>query len=213
MSIMKNLVKVIAAIFVVVSLCIACGGKDASNTSSKESNVNKAKELGWDNPFNITDISPIYNTSKDGDDVYYSLERIKIQTSDGELMYDDGQMEDVLLYMHYFFMSYMIASGGTEYAPYLKDHLLEVVHNLPLDQSYPDGLREYANYVYYNYKDKLKRMIEYEKGNGYVEYAYDQGAPLWDEPDVYCFRLYRDENTGRVMLDRTIRDFDPRKAN
>ena len=61
-------------------------------------------------------------------------------------------------------MSYLIAKNGVKYASYLKDHLFDVVCNLPLDESYPQDIREYANKIYYDNKDKMSRMVEYEKG-------------------------------------------------
>lgn len=209
---MKKMMKIMTAIFVIVSLCVACSRTDKENTSQKtERKIGNAQRLGWENPFNIIDISPVYEKKGDGGNVYYSFERLKIQTPDGELMYDDKQMNDVMLYMHYFFMSYMIASGGTNYATYLEDHLFEVVYNLPLDKSYPQDIREYANFVYYSYKDKMQRMIEYEKGDGYVEYAYDQGGLLWGDTNVDCFKLYKEKDTGRLMLDLTMHDFITRQ--
>ena len=177
---------------------VVCEG-DSSPTSAKSK------------PFNIIDMIPIYGSTQVDDEVRYHFDRVKMMTSNGEYLYDDEQMENAMLYMHYFFMSYLIAKNGVKYASYLKDHLFDVVCNLPLDESYPQDIREYANKIYYNNKDKMSRMVEYDRGYGYVEFVYDKGF-FFGQNLLLCFKLYRDDDTGKLMSSTTFHSYNPRTA-
>lgn len=153
------------------------------------------------NPLNVTGIIPIYKSIRVDDEIRYSYDRICIQTLDGELTYDDQQVEKYIdRYKSFFFMAYMIAKEGIKIAPYLREHLMEVVSNLPLNNSYPQNVREHANKIYYDYKDRTECMTVYKRGYGFVEFAFERIRGIYGEPVVKCFKVYRDRNTGRLML-------------
>ena len=165
------------------------------------------------NPLNIINVSPIYSTTQVDDEVQYHFERLSIQTPNGDYIYDDEEMEEYAIqYVVGFFWAYMIAKNGSELAPYLKEHFTEILANLPLNESYPQNIREHANKIYYDYKDKLAYMTIYKREYGYIEFAYEKVRGIYGEQNIRCFKLYRDKDTGRLMLGTTIHGYNPPNA-
>lgn len=79
---------------------------------------------------------------------------------------------------------------------YLKDHLFDVVANLPLDSSYPERIREFVNKVYYDNKDK--DIYVEDKGYGYVKYLYH--VKFNGKIENWYFKVSRTEDDGRFII-------------
>ena len=165
------------------------------------------------NPLDVTDIIPIYKANQIDDEVTYSFDRMKILTSNGECLYDDQLIEQYgYQYIPVFFMAYMIAKDGKSHAAYLKEHLYEILFNLPLGDQYPQEVREYVNKKFYDYKDKAENMRFYKREYGYIEYAFEQVRGIYGEQNIRCFKVYRDNNTGRLTLGTSIHGYNPPSA-
>lgn len=198
---MNRYLKLLTTLLVMAFLCMSCGGNGSVNSTGKESNANSEEETS--NPLNITGMTPTYKYWESNKEWY--LGYITLQTPNGDYMYDD---EDADLYYDnlagVFFFAYKIAREAREWPSlgdrsdireYLKDHLFEVVTNLPLDSSYPERIREHANKVYYDNKDK--DIYVEDKGYGYVKYLYYEkiGSSLDDR----YFKVSRGED-GRFII-------------
>lgn len=165
---MKNL-SLLVTILTTMLLCTACGGNE-----------------GKDNPLNITGMKIHWSYSDRSaysDPSYYNVDYITIETPDGELKYSD---EDAELYYDEYALIFTWAkciatcsfletdSNQMEIKDYLDNHLLEIVCNLPLDDSYPENLREYVNSIYYNIVDDIMKLSLADRGYGYKKYIYTE---------------------------------------
>lgn len=202
---MKKYLKLLTTLLVMAFLCMSCGGNGSVNSTEKESNANSEEETS--NPLNIIGMTPVYEMSSDGKECH--LKYITLQTPNGDYMYDD---EDADLYYNdlagVFFLACMIAGDAThewgslgdrsDIREYLKDHLFDVVANMPLDSSYPERIREFVNKVYYDNKDK--DIYVEDKGYGYVKYLYHV---KWINGELMerHFKVYREED-GRFAIFR-----------
>ena len=183
---MKIYLKLFATILVMAFLCISCGRNGSVNTTEKESDANVEEEtaVASNNPLDIIGFTPIY----EHDEKRWYLEYITLQTSNGDYMYDDEEAEAYLDgYVSVFYMALVISSGAIwsdkgDIREYLKQNLIDVVVNLPLDSSYPERIREYANEKYYSNKDGEIHKVS--RGYGYVKYAcyqkiFDKYVPTY----------------------------------
>ena len=195
---MKRYLKLLTTLLVMAFLCMSCGGNGSVNTTEKESDANSEEETS--NPLKIIGCTPIYEYSEKLEQCF--LDCVTLQTPDGDYMYDD---EDADSYYNdlagWFFITYTLANDArnksrSDIREYLKEHLFDVVTNLPLDSSYPERIREFANKVYYDNKDK--DIYVDDKGYGYVRYLYH--VKLWnDELKEYHFKVYRRKD-GRFAI-------------
>lgn len=200
---MKKYLKLLTTLLVMAFLCMSCGGNGSVNSTEKESNANSEEEPS--NPLNIIGMTPVYEMSSDGKECY--LKYITLQTPNGDYMYDD---EDADSYYNdlagLFFLTYMLANKAemsvslsdkkNDIREYLKDHLFDVVTNLPLDSSYPERIREFANKVYYDNKDK--DIYVEDKGYGYVKYLYQ--VKFNGKIENWYFKVGRTEDDGRFII-------------
>ena len=160
---------------------------------------------------------PIFEVQQVDDETHYQFKGVIIEDADGVVKYSDEDAEQYYnYYAYHFFFAYMIAynhsSMGKEIAPYLQKNLFNVVCHMPLDESYPSDVREIVNRVYYDYKDKATNMRPYKRGYGYVEYAFEMVRGMYGEQNVRCFKIYRDNDSGRLMLDTSIHGYNPPNA-
>ena len=200
--------KVFTVLLTVMLVCVGCGknGNSASGSGllggmSKEDMYNPAKRF--------TEYKPIYSEEKvipankfhNSYVAHSELLGIKILDADGEVKYSDEEAEEY--YTHYavhFFFAYIIAtkvawSGKEEerksYIDYMKEHLFDVICNLPLDDSYPSDIRETVNKIYYDYKDAALNMSLVERGYGFLKYEYGNNKYIY---------IYRDKDSGSLMV-------------
>lgn len=136
-----------------------------------------------DNPLNIIDYSYIYLNG--------NIEYITVMTPDGVYLYNE---EDAELYYDYyiphFFLANMIvkrvwySNAIDETKIYVKDHLFEIVSNLPIDiNSYPKDVVDRVNNVYYNYIGKIKNLRLLRRDNGNSIYSYGGPTKLYVSRD------------------------------
>jgi hypothetical protein len=193
--------KVFTVLLTVMLVCVGCG-KNGNSTSgsgilggmSKEDMCNPAKRF--------TDYKPIYREyTDDWGELCYEYKGIKIFDANGEMKYSDEEAEEY--YTHYaihFFYAHIIADKITwskkekkkSYVDYIKEHLFDIVCNLPLDDSYPSDIRETVNKIYYDNKDKALNMILVKRGYGFLKYESD--FHIYNN-----FYLYRDKESGSLM--------------
>lgn len=214
---MKNRSTFLFAILITMFFCTSCiykGGGKSRGEEVEESVENTYEDSSeespedTDNPLNIIGMKPEWkNKGRD----WWSCEKITVQTPNGNLKYSDEDAE--LYYDDYaliFTWAYLICSGlysdkDQSIRNYLKDNLLEVVCNLPLDDSYPEKVREHVNKVYYNKVDDINNTLCVDgRGFGYKKYAYYyEGYSL--EYHVECtqkqlIRVKRDKDDNGILV-------------
>ena len=161
---------------------------------------------------------PVFKTYQVDDETHYQFQGVTVLDVDGEVKYSDEDAE--LFYNYYvshFFFAHKIATSflndkGKDIAPYLQENLFNIVCNLPLDDSYPDDIKNKVNKIYYDHIDKVTNMRLYKRGYGYVEYAYETFRDLYGGHNIRCFKIYRDENTGNIMLGESKHGYNPPNA-
>lgn len=152
--------------------------------------------------FRFRAYEPIYN-----DNYIYTNESegvellgIKVCDANGEVEYSDEEAEMFYdCYVEDFLYAYIIALNGGSIRTYLKNNLYNIVCNLPLDDSYPITIRDFANQIYYNTKSKAENICLYKRGSGYVEYLYDTQKINGRNYNL-CLRIFRDKKSGTMMV-------------
>lgn len=159
MNRMKN-VSLLVTMLTTMLLCTACRGNEDT-----------------DDPLNISELKIHWTESSFEKGAYY-LDYITIETPEGTLKYSD---EDAELYYDEYALIFTWASvisdqvyDKTEIKDYLDNNLLEIVCNLPLDDSYPENLREFVNSIYYNNVDDIMKLSLADRGYGYKKYIYTE---------------------------------------
>lgn len=157
-----------------------------------------------DNPLGFTTLTPVYDKYKnfEGKD-RWGLEYVTVQNSKGDYIYSDEDAE--LYYAKYLSLFYMafciskyVPQESQDYVYYLKTNLSNIILSLPLDDSFPENIREYANEVFYNHKDEISTLHISERGYGYVKCAYYYKG---NTNSLRYFCLKRDkENNGRLII-------------
>lgn len=161
---------------------------------------------------------PVYKACQVDDETCYQLLGVTVLDVDGEVKYSDEDAEQYYnYYVTHFFFAYKIATTylkykGQDIAPYLQENLFNVVCNLPLDDSYPGDVKDKVNKIYYDCKDKVMNMRLYKRGYGYVEYAYETFRDFYGGHNIRCFKIYRDENSGNIMLGESTHGYNPSNA-
>ena len=162
--------------------------------------------------------NPIFRVYQMDDEKRYEFQGVTVLDNNGEVKYSDEDAEQFYnYYVYHFFYAYMIAksscyeSKAQEIIPYLQENLFKIVCNLPLDNSYPDDVREVVNKIYYNYKDNVMNMKLYKRGYGYIEYAYNTSY-VSGIHYIDCFKIYRDNNSGNIMLGGSTHGYNPPNA-
>ena len=206
----RSSLKVFMVLLTVMFVCVGCVKKGISSNStgilggtSNEDVCNPAKIF--------TAYKPIYRVDHVDDETRYYFQYIKILDANGDVRYNDEDAEEH--YTHYtvhFFYAYQIArliniycndsQIGLETKSYVDENLFNIVCNLPLDESYPNDLREIINKIYYDYKDRALNMDIYERGYGYIEYAYD----ITNRGTIYCLKIYRDTDSGALIVGTSV---------
>lgn len=161
---------------------------------------------------------PVYKAYQVDDEMCYQFLGVTVLDIDGEVKYSDEDAEQYYdYYVSHFFFAYKIATTylkdkGQDIAPYLQENLFNVVCNLPLDDSYPDDVKDKVNKIYYDCKDKVMNMRLYKRGYGYVEYAYETFRDFYGGHNIRCFKIYRDENSGNILLGESTHGYNPPNA-
>lgn len=168
-----------------------------------------------DNPLNISELKIHWKEKNAPLAGFFPLDYITIETPDGELKYSDEDAE--LYYDEYaliFTWAVRIADDCDwqenvdymEIKDYLDNNLLEIVCNLPLDDSYPEKLREYVNRIYYNNVDDIMGLSLEDRGYGYKKYYYNKVYN--DYTGSYCYhglKIWSAEND--VLKIRHIQEY------
>ncbi len=172
---MKN-VSLLVTMLTAMLLCTACRGNEDT-----------------DDPLNISELKIHWTESSFKKGAYF-LDYITIETPEGTLKYSD---EDAELYYDEYALIFTWASVISDYSydktdnddmeikDYLDNNLLEIVCNLPLDDSYPEKLREYVNRKYYNNVDDIMKLSLADRGYGYKKYYYNKVYN--DYTGSYCY--------------------------
>lgn len=189
--------KVFTVLLTVMLVCVGCGKngglgkKDMSNPAMR-----------------FTDYKTIYY-EKDGWFGKYNDFCIKVFDANGEAKYSDEEAEK---YYSNYAVHFLFALKIAEYAQKaegemktnLVDKMFDIVSNLPLDDSYPNDVREIVNKIYYDYKDRALNMSLAGRGYGYVMYQYDSYNVSTKLYTNYI-RIYREEKTGSLIVDMTTK--------
>lgn len=157
------------------------------------------------NPLGFTSLTPIYH--KDINPYYRNIynwrcDNVTVQTSEGDYIYNDEDAERY--YEHYlalFFIATRIFPNYTDdesLVNYITNNISEIITNLPLDDSYPQNIREYANKIYYDNKDEMNTLHISERGYGYIKCTFYNNC---NRNDPRHFIVKRDdENNGRLVI-------------
>lgn len=156
------------------------------------------------NPLGFTGLTPIYYKYKYSDNtVVWRYDEITVQTSEGDYIYNDEDAERY--YEHYlalFFIATRIFPNYTDdesLVNYITNNISEIITNLPLDDTFPQNIREYVNKIYYDNKDEMGTLHISERGYGYIKctfyYNCNRNSPGY-------FRVMRDDkNNGRLVIE------------
>ena len=196
--------KVFTVLLTVMLVCVGCGknGNSASGSGllggmSEEDMCNPAKRFTEYKPiYSEEEVTPA-NEYHDADIIHSKLLGIKILDADGEVKDSDEEAEEY--YSHYaihcylsLIISYYVLDLsnkekiGKETKSYVDDHLFNIICNLPLDDSYPNEVRETINKIYYDHKDNALNISLVERGYGFLKFS----------PKFY---MYRDKDSGSLM--------------
>lgn len=159
------------------------------------------------NPLGFIHLTPEYEYRKNqfSENYYWYQNYITVQNTEGDYLYSDEDAEHYYnYYLGLFFMAYQIFYGfdieNEELREYLKENFTVIISNLPLDESFPENIREFANKIYYDHKDEMSTMHIRNRGYGYVQCAYYFNC---NQHDSRVFYLRRDkEHNGRFIITR-----------
>ena len=157
----------------------------------------------------------IFKTYQVDDEIEYTYQGLTVVDADGEVKYSDEDAEQYYdYYASQFFFAYKIAKAcveakGHAITSYLQKNLFKIARNLPLDDSYPKDVKDIANKVYYDSKDKIHNMKLYKRGYGYVEYVHNIYIDSYGDHNIRCFKIYRDENSGNIMFGESTHVYNP----
>ena len=217
---MKNRSIFLFTILITLFFCTSCiykGGGKSRGEEVEESVENTYEDSSeespedTDNPLNIIGMKPEWEKWEGYGYDRWSCEKITVQTPNGNLKYSDEDAE--LYYDDYaliFTWAYLICRGlhsdkDQSIRDYLKDNLLEVVCDLPLDDSYPEKVREHVNKIYYDRVDEINSTLCVDdRGFGYKNYAYYyEGYSL--DYHVECtqkqlIRMKRDKDDDGILV-------------
>lgn len=193
-----------------VTIAINAEGKVVPLENLEEDNNQYSDDMESDNienqnPLGIVGFTPEYEFRSDGwGHEYWYFKCIEVHTSSGDLSYSDEDAETYYeQYVDLFFLAYEIAKGTNhnldkKIIDYLKKHFTDIISNLPIDDSYPDYVRDYVNEQYYNSKDELNTAYISERGYGYIKCSYH---PKGRKNSTGSFYLERDKyHNGRLII-------------
>ena len=203
---MKNLSRILVTILITLFLFTSCVKKKVEkkvvdsieNFVDSIENTYNVDYKDPNNPLNIIGMKVEWygrHNSISGE-YYYNDYKITLQTTSGDYKYSD---EDAELYYDKYAIVFAMAacicdsqlldSIEENIRDYLKDNLFEVVCNVPLNDSYPQKVREVANKAYYdNIDDIMHTMHLADRGYGYKVYEGYKITRLFSE--CYIGRLY-----------------------
>ena len=90
------------------------------------------------------------------------------------------------------------ASWDFEIKSYLQEALTEVIYNLPLNDSYPENVKEAVNKVYYDNLDAMKTVYISDRGYGWIECSFYMHRNKYDKNSFYIERS--DEFNGVLII-------------
>ena len=185
----------------------ACVGKDGNVEYSidDEGEEWEGDNSNVNNPLGVTGLTPVYGQnyyeSGAGKNYFWECKYVTVQNSKGDYLYSDEDAERYYEgYLNLFFMARRIADGcrnDENMREYMKNNLSNIVTHLPLDESYPENIREYANKIYYDWKDAMSTLHISKRGYGYVKCTYYVNG---DQNNRGSFYLRRDEENGRLRF-------------
>ena len=179
---MKNNVLLLVSLFITIFLCTACVEKNVK----KDVEINAANSIedtydesyeDPNNPLNIVGMRVEWLKDNLIND-YYRY-KITLQTKDGDYKYSD---EDAEQYYDKYAIIFALAAcicdtqvriDSTEenIRDYLNNNLLEIVRDIPLNDSYPPNVREVVNKAYYDNIDDITNTLHLaDRGYGYKVY-------------------------------------------
>ncbi len=150
------------------------------------------------NPLNIIGMKVEWygrHNSISGEYYYYDY-KITLETPDGDYKYSDEDAEQCYdQYAKVFAIAACICdtqlldSIRENIRDYLKNNLLDIVCNVPLNDSYPKKVREFVNKAYYDNKDDIMHLLHLaDRGYGYKVYEGYKMIRFLDE--CHPGRLY-----------------------
>ena len=185
----------------------ACIGKDGNVEYPKDDEGEEWEEnnSNANNPLGLTGLTPVYeqDSYEDGNGKHYFwyCKYITVQNSKGDYLYSDEDAERYYEgYLNLFFMAKLIAGKcdkDENMREYMKNNLSNIVTHLPLDESYPENIRERVNKIYYDWKDEMSTLHISERGYGYLKCAYYING---DQYNQHSFYLRRDKDNGRLRF-------------
>lgn len=168
-----------------------------SNTYGEESSIT--------NPLGITRIVPKFKHYKSeySKEYHWLFEHLTLQNSAGTIKYNDEDAEKYYgLYIQLFFMACKICDYPTddsEIINYLEDHFTEIIRDLPLDDKYPEKIREYVNERYYDNKDAMNSVSISERGYGYIKCSYYSYSRYYSRSYELHFSIRRNEDLNGAL--------------
>lgn len=114
-----------------------------------------------DNPLKVTNIIPKFREN-DGE---WWFKKLTLENMIGTILYSNKDAEKYYeQYSKLFYVACMISgkdSGAItnpEIIEYLKANLMNVLQNLPLDDTYPENVRRYVNQRFFDCFDKINKL-------------------------------------------------------
>ena len=159
------------------------------NPNEIESNT---LESSPNNPLNIIGYSYICLNG--------NIEYITLQTPYGPYLYNEEDAEQYYdnYVLHFFFANMIVkriwySDAIEETKKYVRDHLFDIVSNLPVDiNSYPKDVVERVNKIYFNYMGKAQNLHLSRRSNGVSIYNYGGPTKLYINRDP--------EHGGRLII-------------
>ena len=103
--------------------------------------------------------------------------QITLQSHTGIIMYNDEDVDKYKQYLRLFYFAHIICTDynirdNAEIRSYLEENFTYVLANLPLDDSYPENVKEAVNEVYYDNLDAANTVSVTSRGYGYITCKY-----------------------------------------
>lgn len=202
----KPLIRLLVSMLIIIFFCTACVDKpmkknmEMSAENTIEGTIEDSHDENYkdpNNPLNIIGMKVEWlNKYSDND---YDDYKLTLQTPDGDYKYSD---EDAELYYDKYAVLFAIAANICDtqlrlylnpkrenIRDYLKNNLFKTVCDIPLNDSYPQKVREVVNKVYYDNIDDIMHTLHLaDRGYGYKVYEGYKITRLFSER--YPGRLY-----------------------
>ncbi|MBR5688551.1 MAG: hypothetical protein IKX36_11450 [Prevotella sp.] len=176
-------------------ICIDDNGDIVYLEESEDLYGSGESESDLNNPLNFVSMKVIFDNRKDA---FLRKNKIKLQTVEGDYKYSD---EDAELYYNLYAARFVMAkiicdqSKNAEVRKYIENNLFDIVNHLPLNDSYPENVKEEVNKLYYDNKDYIENTLHIAyRQYGVVCYEYTSPPVIFVGQVQVSVRVKREDD-------------------